>query len=53
MSAKLQAVRDIFTDLAQNNKCFIAFVKELDPVMEELVNEQLKAQSSISNNKKL
>ena len=44
MTAKQVAVRDIKNDLRQYAKCFLAFHKELDPVMKQLVKEQLKAQ---------
>ena len=52
MSVKQQAILDIQEELSKRGKCFIAFVVELDPVMDELVKEQLDAQSSISNSKK-
>ena len=42
MSAKQCAVRDIFTDLAKSGKCFIAFHRELDKAIDELVNNQIK-----------
>ena len=48
MSVREMAIRDIKDDLRQSGKCFIAFVKKLNPVMDELVNEQLEAQSNIS-----
>lgn len=44
MSARQCAEMDIRKELSRQGKCFIAFVKKLDPVMEYLVNEQLKEQ---------
>lgn len=41
--AKQQAIQDIKEDLEKNHKCFLAFHTELDPIMEQLVNEQLRA----------
>lgn len=44
MSAREQAIQDIKDDLKKSNCFFIAFRKELNPVMRALVKEQLKAQ---------
>lgn len=44
MSPKEQAILDIKNDLRQQGKSFLAFHKELNPVMDSLVNSQLKAQ---------
>ena len=51
MSAKQQAVRDIREALAKANKAFIAFHSELNPIMRELVREQLEAQKSLNKRK--
>ena len=48
--AKQQAILDIKEDLKRNHKCFLAFHSELDPVMESLVNQQIKAQSTTHHN---
>ena len=53
MSAKQCAVRDIFTDLAKSGKCFIAFHRELDEAIDELVNNQIKAQELCQSSKKV
>lgn len=47
MSAKQQAVQDIKESLRIQGKCFLAFRSELNPIMDTLVNEQLKAQQSL------
>ena len=47
MSAKDCAVQDIKDDLQRNNKCFIAFISELDETMENLVNEQIYLQEHV------
>lgn len=44
MSAKEQAILDIKEDLKKTSKCFIAFRTKLNPVMNYLVHQQLKAQ---------
>ena len=44
MLAKQQAVKDIRESLRMQGKCFLAFRTELNPIMKDLVNEQLKAQ---------
>ena len=45
MTARQQAIQDIKDDLRQHNLSFIAFRKELNPIMDRLVNQQLKEQS--------
>ena len=45
MSVKEQAIMDIQEELSKRGKAFLAFHSELDEVMEELVNNQLEAQS--------
>lgn len=42
--AKKQAILDIKKELARDHKCFLAFHTSLNPIMDKLVNEQLKAQ---------
>ena len=37
MTAKEQALRDIHECLKEEGKCFLHFIKELDPVMDEIV----------------
>ena len=44
MSPRRQAEKDIRKDLTRQGKCFIMFKKELNPVMRELVKEQLEEQ---------
>ena len=51
MSAKQQAIKDIKQELSLHGKCFLAFRTELDPVMEELVSNQLKAQGLCDSRK--
>lgn len=48
MSARKQAVQDMMPELKKNHKSFIAFRRELNPVMRQLVTEQVKAQQEIS-----
>jgi len=43
-SAKTQALHDIKEELKREGKVFIAFRKELNAPMREIVNEQLKQQ---------
>ena len=51
MSAKQVAIQDIKQELSIQGKCFLAFRKELNPVMKELVNNQIKAQELCQNSK--
>ena len=44
MSAKEQATLDIMADLEKSNKSFIAFRRELNPVMRKLVSHQIRQQ---------
>ena len=44
MSVKEVAVRDIKDDLRQNGLCFLAFRKDLDPIMDELVQMESEKQ---------
>ena len=52
MSAKQQAVQDIKESLKIQGKCFLAFRSELNPIMDTLVNEQLKAQELCQSSRK-
>ena len=51
MSAKSVAIKDIKQELSLHGKCFLAFRTELNPVMEELVSNQLKAQGLCDSRK--
>ena len=53
MTAKKQAMRDIRNSLKLQGKVFIAFHKELDPVMEKLVTNHIKRQQCASLKKKM
>lgn len=44
MTAKQQAIKDIQNELGKNKKTFIPFITVLNPVMGQLVDEQLKMQ---------
>ena len=48
MTARQAAIRDIQDDLRQNHKCFIAFKRELNPVMDKLVRNQLEQQNILN-----
>ena len=48
MSAKDLAIQDIQSELERQGKSFLAFRTQLDPVMDSLVNEQLKLQEKAS-----
>ncbi len=52
MSARKQAIRDIKESLRMQGKCFLAFHRELNPIMDKLVNNQIKAQESCNINSK-
>ena len=47
--AKTQAIKDIKRELRANGQVFISFSQELDPVIQELVDEQLKLQEDLSH----
>ena len=49
MSAKEQATLDIMADLKNQNKCFIAFRRELNPIMRKLVSHQIRQQKDLFN----
>lgn len=48
MSPKDLAVQDIQEDLRNQNKAFIAFRKDLNPIMRKLVSKQLKRQADLN-----
>lgn len=48
MSAKEQAIQDIKDDLRKQGKSFLAFHRNLNPIMNRLVNKQLKEQEDIN-----
>lgn len=48
MTAKCLAIRDIKVSLKQQGKCFMAFHSELNPIMDKLVSDQLKAQRKLT-----
>lgn len=45
MSAKELATRDIQEELSRQGKCFLAFHSELDPVMDIIVENEIKRRS--------
>lgn len=47
MTAKQKAIQDIKECLRQESKAFIAFRTELNPIMDELVKQQLKEQEAL------
>ena len=47
MTARDKATQDIREDLMHQNKCFIAFKSELNPIMRRLVREQLREQNKL------
>jgi hypothetical protein len=52
MSAREVATKDIKESLSIEGKCFLAFRTDLNDVMDQLVEEQLKAQELCSTNLK-
>lgn len=42
MSAREIATKDIQEELSRQGKCFLAFHSELDPVMDRIVENELK-----------
>lgn len=47
-SAKQQAIMDIKNDLMQQSKSFLMFRRELNPVMEKLVHQQIHDQLNLA-----
>ena len=43
-TVRQQAISDIKEDLRQHSKCFLAFHKNLNPVMDNMVNNYIKLQ---------
>ena len=52
MSAKQQAILDIKEELVRQSKSFLAFRRELNPIMRKLVHEQIKKQKEVSHENK-
>ena len=52
-SAKEKAIKDIRESLRVQGKCFLAFHRELNPIMDKLVNEHIKAQELCVNSRKV
>lgn len=50
-SAKEQAIQDIKKELSLQGKSFLAFHEELNPVIDELVNNRIKEQELCQNSK--
>ena len=48
MSARKQAVQDMMPELKKSNKSFIVFRRELNPIMKELVAQQIREQENIT-----
>ena len=53
MTAKETAIRDIQEALAKKSRSFITYHKELDPIMDSLVNEQISSQEEKGKEKKV
>jgi hypothetical protein len=49
MTPKDLAVKDMKEDLSKENKSFLAFHNELNPVMRKIVSSQIRKQVSITN----
>lgn len=47
MSPYKQALQDIHNDLKHSCKCFIAFRKELNPIMKNIVDNAIKKQEEL------
>ena len=48
--AKQEALKDIKADLMKSGRCFIAFLKNLNPIMDSIVNLYSEVQNKLSNN---
>lgn len=48
MTAKDKAIEDIKAELAQASKCFLAFHKELNQRIDNLVDSYIKLQESLN-----
>lgn len=42
------ALRDIIEDCVKKHHCFFVFIERLNPIMDKLVEEELRKQESIS-----
>lgn len=49
MTAEEQATLDIKDDLRKRSKCFLAFKKKLNPIMNKLVENYTKIQEEKTN----
>lgn len=49
--AKTQAISDIKDFLTANHRCFLAFNRSLNPIMNSLVEDQIKEQIAITHKK--
>lgn len=49
MTAEEVATQDIKDALRQDSKCFIAFKRDLDPVIEEVTESYVKQQEDLDN----
>ena len=47
MSAKEKAIQDIKEDLKKEKKVFLAFINDLNPIMDSLVKNQIQQQANI------
>lgn len=47
MSAKDAAIQDMIPELEKRNKTFLAFHSELNPIMDQLVEQHIRAQQSL------
>ena len=48
-TAKAQAIEDIKAELKKESKAFISYNIELNPIMDSIVNEYIKAQEKHTN----
>lgn len=51
MTAYRQAVKDIKADLSQSAKVFLAYRRELDPVMKHLTEDYISLQTALDKKK--
>jgi hypothetical protein len=49
MTAKEQAIRDIRESLKEEGKCFFHFIKELDPIMDQIIDEYSQEQQQLGD----
>jgi hypothetical protein len=48
MSPKEQAIKDIKSELRESGKSFLAFRKNLNPIMRQLTHQQIRQQLSLN-----